>query len=372
MVLGKNWFDLGPVDSLKDPPLREVSVHGKPIALSYKDEKFGAVLGVCTHVGGPLGKGRLDGDYIVCPWHYWKFHRLTGSAQPGFEDKVSQYELKIENNRLFINTDPITKGHKSVHPPHPLARQIKREEGPIRVVGISTTIMDSKNPRYSTSDKLLEVAIDYAKNELSVQTMLIRLNDLKFRACEGFYSKSAFACTWPCSITQMDQTDQLSQVYEALIHWADVIIVATPIRWGAASSLYHKMIERMNCVQNQITINNRVLIQNKVASFIITGGQDNVQDVAGHMLGFFSELGFVFPPFPFIAHTRGWDAEDMESNIAHVAESDDLKDGAKDLVRRSIEMAKIVSKQHLSHEEIVKAGRKAQHLTTNEQPNNTS
>lgn len=367
MVLEKNWFDLGSIDLLKDPPLREIFVDGKPIALSYKDGKFGAVLGICTHVGGPLGKGRLDGDYIVCPWHYWQFHRIAGSAQPGYEDKVPQYELEIENEHLFINKAPITKGHKSVHPPHPLARAVKREDGPIRVVGISTTIMDSKNPRYSTSDKLLEVAIDYAKNELSAQTMFIRLNDLKFRACEGFYSKSALACTWPCSITQMDETDQLSQVYEALIHWADVVIIATPIRWGAASSLYHKMIERMNCVQNQITINNKVLIQNKVASFIITGGQDNVQDVAGHMLGFFSEIGFVFPPFPYIAHTRGWDAEDMENNIAYVAESDDLKNGAKDLVRRSIEMAKIVLRQHLSQEEIVKAGRKAQHLTINEE-----
>jgi nitrite reductase/ring-hydroxylating ferredoxin subunit/multimeric flavodoxin WrbA len=362
-VLEKNWLDLGSAESLKDPPLREISVQGKPIALSYKDGKFGAVLGVCTHVGGPLGKGQLDGDYIVCPWHYWQFHRITGSARPGYEDKIPTYELKIEDGHLFINALPITNGHKHSHPQHPLARPIKREDGPIRVVGISTTIMDSKNPRYSTSDKLLEVAIDHAKNELSAQTMLIKLNDLKFRACEGFYSKSTFACTWPCSITQMDETDQLAQVYEALIHWADVVIVATPIRWGSASSLYHKMIERMNCIQNQITINNRVLIQNKVAAFIITGGQDNVQDVAGHMLGFFSELGFVFPPFPFIAHTQGWAAEDMESNIAYVAESDDLKNGAKDLAQRSIEMAKIILKQHLSHEKITKPGRKAQHLT---------
>ena len=28
-----------------------------------------------------------------------------------------------------------------------------------------------------------------------------RLNELKFRACEGYYSKAAHACTWPCSIT---------------------------------------------------------------------------------------------------------------------------------------------------------------------------
>ena len=45
----------------------------------------------------------------------------------------------------------------------------------------------------------------------------------------------------------------MDQVYEGVVHWADVIVVATPIRWGGASSLYYKMIERMNCIQNQET-----------------------------------------------------------------------------------------------------------------------
>ncbi|AIC17088.1 Rieske 2Fe-2S domain-containing protein [Nitrososphaera viennensis] len=254
---------------LKDPPLREIAIGHTTIALSYKDGKFGAISNICNHVGGPLGRGRFDGDYVVCPWHNWKFHRMTGFGEPGFEDdRVPQYELKIENGNLYINFQPVTERNKLQHAPHRLSRPVKREEGPIRVVGISTTATDSKNPRYSTSDKLLEIAIEHARTVLGAQTILIRLNDLKFRNCEGYYSKAARACTWPCSITQMDKTDELDRVYEALVHWGDVIIVSTQIRWGAASSLYYKMAERMNCIQNQITISDRVLIQNKVASFI--------------------------------------------------------------------------------------------------------
>ena len=363
----QRWHNLGSADSLKDPPLRDVTIERSTIALSYKDGKFGAVSNVCNHVGGPLGRGRLDGDYIVCPWHNWKFHRVTGFGEPGFEDdRVPQYELKVENGDLYINLQPLTSRNKLPHAPHPLSRPVKREEGPIRVVGISTTAMDSKNPRYSTSDKLLEIAMEHARTALGAQTILIRLNDLKFRNCEGYYSKAARACTWPCSITQMDKTDELDRIYEALVHWGDVIIVATPIRWGAASSLYYKMAERMNCIQNQITIGDKVLIQNKVASFIITGGQDNIQDVAGHMLGFFAELGFVFPPFPYIAHSRGWSAEDMEENIAYVKKTTELHEGAKDLARRSVEMALSVLERKLSDEKIVHPGRKAQALHVGE------
>ena len=160
----------------------------------------------------------------------------------------------------------------------------------------------------------------------------------------------------------MDAKDELTEVYEALVHWADVVLVATPIRWGQASSLYFKMAERLNCVQNQITIKDRVLIRNKVAGFIIMGGQDNVQDVAGHLLGFFSELGFQFPPFPYIAHSRGWSAEDMERNVLHVQHSEELRSGARELVHREVEFARLLQEHSGVVEKTERGGRKAHRL----------
>jgi len=235
---------------------------------------------------------------------------------------VPRYEVTVENGHLFASHRPVTKRTRGVHPPHPLARTVERLPGPIRVVGISTTNIDVANPRYSTSDALLEIALQHA-TQLGTEVRTISLAELSFRACEGYYSKRAHACTWPCSITQMER------VYEALVHWADIAVVATPIRWGNAASLYYRMAERLNCVQNQVTIANRVLIRNKVAAFIITGGQDNVQAVADQMLWFFSELGFSMPQFPYIAHSRGWTAEDMERNVEVVKHSEELRVGAR-------------------------------------------
>ncbi len=358
------WHDLGAVNELATTPLRQVLVGRTRLAITHHAGEFGVLSGVCNHVGGPLGEGRLDGEYVVCPWHHWKYHCRTGHGEPGFEaDAVPSYTTRIEGGHLWVDLASATPRSKAPHAPHPLARPVVRTDGPIRVAGISTTGLDPAWPRVSTSEFLLEHALAHAQSALGAETTLLRLSELKFRHCEGYYSTSARACTWPCSITQMDPSDQMDQVYEAVVHWADVVLVATPIRWGAPSSLYFRMAERMNCIQNQITLRDKVLIQRKTAGFIITGGQDNVQGVAGQMMTFFGELGFHLPQFPFIAHSRGWTAEDMERNVTQVRESRDLRRGAEELAERAVTLAATLL-EHEDAEHVCRGGRKAQRLDT--------
>lgn len=90
------WTEVGEVEELRHKPLQEVMCGKTAIALSYKDGAFAAISGVCNHVGGPLGEGRLEGDYVVCPWHYWKFHCKTGQGESGYDqDQVPAYATKI-------------------------------------------------------------------------------------------------------------------------------------------------------------------------------------------------------------------------------------------------------------------------------------
>lgn len=336
------WVDVGSVDTLRKKDLHNLKVKNVSIALTNVNGEFTAVSGECNHAKGPLGKGRMEGDYIVCPWHGWRFHRKSGHGHPPFDAAcLPRHEVKEENGHLFINLKPSNERAQFPHPPSPLEREVKREKGRIRVAGISTTAMDTGlRPRYSTSEDLLETALEHAKKACKAETTMIKLRDLKFQHCGGFYSIDEKACTWPCTYSQMDPEDQLGAVYEALVFWADIILIATPIRWGSADSLYYKMAERLNCIQNQVFLAQRSLIKNKVASFIITGGQDNVQAVAGQMLMFFSELGFLFPQYPFVGHSRGWAAEDMENNTSQVKESKTLRDDVKGLVDRCFSMSK--------------------------------
>lgn len=326
------------------------------VALFHFNNEISAIANACLHKAGPLGLGlvenKYDGLYVTCPWHGWEYNIKTGSAPPGYKDQQAVFEVKVEGDDVLISEQPIVKAHRELHDLKVIEDLVKLDYQTTaeskNILGISTTNMNNDLPRYSTSEAALEMALDYAKEHHGAATKMLKLRDLGFRACEGYYSQHMNACTWPCSITEMKPKDGMTQVYRDMILWADIVMIATPIRWGNPSSLYFKMAERLNCVQNQITLKDKILIKNKVASFIITGGQDNIQQVAGQMMVFFTDLGFTFPPFSFLGWSRGWTAEDMDKNVLQFKRSEYIQRTAKELVDNSIET--LCQVKHIHHE----------------------
>ena len=68
--------------------------------------------------------------------------------------------------------------------------------------------------------------------------MMIKLRDLHLKHCEGYYSKNAKACIFPCSISEVDKEDQMIEIYEKVILWAEVVLLSTPIGWGRKFSTH--------------------------------------------------------------------------------------------------------------------------------------
>ena len=88
-------------------------------------------------------------------------------------------------------------------------------------------------------------------------------------------------------------------------------------------------------------------------------------------MSFFSELGFYLPQFPFIAHSRGWTAEDMEQNVADVQQSEELREGTRALVERAVETARMLLKGNGASGKLPRGGRKAQRLDVEQKKGRT-
>jgi 3-phenylpropionate/trans-cinnamate dioxygenase ferredoxin subunit len=72
------------------------------VVVNLEGEYYG-VEDVCTHDGGPLGEGELDGDQLVCPRHGARFDVRTGAVMklPAFEP-VATYEVKVQDGDLLV------------------------------------------------------------------------------------------------------------------------------------------------------------------------------------------------------------------------------------------------------------------------------
>ncbi|MEI6462359.1 MAG: NAD(P)H-dependent oxidoreductase [bacterium] len=188
-------------------------------------------------------------------------------------------------------------------------KSIRSERKTINILGISSSSVntDDKIVRVPSSEKILMETLELAKDiDSSVETQIVKLRDIKYLPCEANYSIQNDYCTWPCWISQRyPDTDGLVPVYKALVEWADIVIIATPIRWGNPSSHYFKFIERLNCIENQKEVYGLNIIQDQIAGFIIVGAQDGVQHSLGEMMAFWTQQGFSFTKYPYIGYTSG-------------------------------------------------------------------
>jgi sulfoxide reductase heme-binding subunit YedZ len=86
------------------------SVNGERVAIFKYDGKISAISNVCRHQNGPLGEGKIIDGCVTCPWHGYQYLPDTGASPPPFTEKVSTFQTKIVNGRVWINPTPYPPG----------------------------------------------------------------------------------------------------------------------------------------------------------------------------------------------------------------------------------------------------------------------
>src|SRR3984893_6319751 len=88
---------------LTDNMLVKAMAGDTPILLYKKGNTVCAISETCSHAGGPLSEGELDGDIVQCPWHGSRFDICTGLVKGG-PATISQvrYETRIQNGQIEV------------------------------------------------------------------------------------------------------------------------------------------------------------------------------------------------------------------------------------------------------------------------------
>ena len=88
---------------IQSTKMKAVEIAGENICLINVEGKYYAIGNVCTHEGGPLAEGTLEGYEVECPWHGSKFDIRTGKVtRPPANEPESTYEVKVEGNDILI------------------------------------------------------------------------------------------------------------------------------------------------------------------------------------------------------------------------------------------------------------------------------
>jgi nitrite reductase/ring-hydroxylating ferredoxin subunit len=87
------------------PPGKALCVEhaGESVALFNVGGKIYALGDTCTHVGGPLSEGEVEGTTVTCPWHGATFDLATGAVTgPPAGAAVPCYRVQIEAGEIRI------------------------------------------------------------------------------------------------------------------------------------------------------------------------------------------------------------------------------------------------------------------------------
>ena len=101
-----DWITVAPVEEFKPGTRETVDADGTQIVVFNLEGKYYAIEDMCTHDGGHLTGGEIDGDQIICPRHGARFCIRTGAAltAPAYE-ATATFPVRIENGDVQVRDD---------------------------------------------------------------------------------------------------------------------------------------------------------------------------------------------------------------------------------------------------------------------------
>lgn len=94
---------LGKVTDIPEGRPETFEIEDRHIAVYRLDDGYHAIEDICTHDGGPLAEGEIEGDVVICPRHGARFSIRTGAALsfPAVTP-VERYPVRVEGDDLLV------------------------------------------------------------------------------------------------------------------------------------------------------------------------------------------------------------------------------------------------------------------------------
>ena len=102
-VAPADWTDTVAEENVSQGALTGAHAGDVPILLTRRGGRVIALADRCTHRGGPLHQGELDGDCVSCPWHGSAFDVRDGAVKRGPATRPQpSYDVRVIGGRVQV------------------------------------------------------------------------------------------------------------------------------------------------------------------------------------------------------------------------------------------------------------------------------
>jgi nitrite reductase (NADH) small subunit len=95
-------YTVARVDDLPAGSTLVASAGDTDVAVFHCPDGFYATQAKCLHLGGPLGRGRLEGCVLSCPWHGWQYDVRTGENMFDRAITLETYDVVVEDGEVKV------------------------------------------------------------------------------------------------------------------------------------------------------------------------------------------------------------------------------------------------------------------------------
>jgi len=101
--MSEGFTKVGTLSDFPEGRLKKVQMKGEDLVVANIAGKIYAMTATCTHRGGPLDEGELNGTTVVCPWHGGQFDIITGKVvnPPPMKDEAS-YDVQVQGSDVLL------------------------------------------------------------------------------------------------------------------------------------------------------------------------------------------------------------------------------------------------------------------------------
>jgi len=105
------FVSVAQVSEIPPGQMKPFTIGGKPLLIVNYAGTYYAIGGKCTHMGGDLSRGKLEGKVVQCPRHGSRFDVTTGLAISGPRfgplklktANEARYEVRVQGDEIQVD-----------------------------------------------------------------------------------------------------------------------------------------------------------------------------------------------------------------------------------------------------------------------------